>query len=110
MLWNGWGCSNRNGEMQTAKQRALHCGAPALPHSTCTSASTSSCRCPHLPQGVGLKHLTGDVKSMLSRITETDQVGDVQAFNGGGCTWLLSCDVRHASHRAAAAPNTIFKK
>lgn len=25
-------------------------------------------------QGVGLKHLTGDVKSILSRITETDQV------------------------------------
>ena len=26
-------------------------------------------------QGVGLKHLTGDVKSILGRITETDQVG-----------------------------------
>lgn len=37
------------------------------------------------PQGVGLKHLTGDVKSMLGRITETDQVGAGE----GNLMWRL---------------------
>ena len=46
----------------------------SVSRSCCCSTERSRCAGGVL-QGVGLKHLTGDVKSMLSRITETDQVG-----------------------------------
>lgn len=57
-------------------------------------------RAPVAPlQGVGLKHLTGDVKSILGRITETDQVG--RRSGQGGYSERSRAAARAGRHAAA---------
>ena len=55
-------------------------------------------------QGVGLKHLTGDVKTILGRITETDQVGRgvvAAAVPSGGCLQQTAVAAKSACLRSS---------